>query len=611
MPEGMNAPSLLLELAAEGVAPVVGGCAGALIAGPVGAAVGAGVGRVVEKAINFFGPRIVEKWLGWFRRQPKNVQVDAVAGLGSVPVEQARQVASEALDRLTPAASPEDKAIALGYIAAIPEVVQQSLVLDLSRGGMTVPPSLSLESPQSLMQLLPQDAPPYAVPTKLPDTDYILKRVIGTGGFGVVYEAEMPALQQLPLAIKFCLDPSMVDMLRHERDNLKALHTSGKDHWSPRIVRLYGYNLKHATPFLVYEYVAGGTLTNYLAKRREEIGGNLTPAEVLGLIKQITEGLAFAHGRGLVHRDLKPANVLVDGETLKLADFGIGGIVAGYAVAHSQIGRSMVNQLHADEQVSLLRGSGTPLYMDPEQRKGGKANAKHDLYSLGIVWYQLLVGDVTREFHGGWDEELVSEYGVPRDHIEVIRKCVGWIPNRPENGGALLELLEGLSAPKKVEPVMPIRAEVAEEMHSLDDLRTVIKHVPPGAEDVVEEMLSLDDLEQGGTMEGEDPGGFSTDNKHPKYAYLVGGSPKGKTVHLLVKVHDWDAKAVYLYDLINGGYKHIAGLREPSLVARWMERAKQNGHQIPHKKNLKVEKWEAWVQYAKGEAARLGLTVAK
>jgi len=581
MPEDVNAPRFLLELAAEGIAPVIGGCAGAIIAGPVGAAGGAVVGRVVEKAINFFGPKIVEKWLGWFRGRPKAEQIEAVAALGTMSVDEARHVACKALDRLAPGAAPEDKALALEYIAAIPEVVQQSLVLDLTSGRKTVSPSFSLDSRQSLMQLLPTDAPPYAAPMKLPDMEVYLKRVIGTGGFGVVYEAEMPALQDLPLAIKFCLDPSMVDLLKRERDNLKTLRTSGKENWSPKIVRLYGYKLDHATPFLVYEFVPGGTLTSYLAKRQEEIGGNLPPDEVLGLIKQIAEALAFAHERGLVHRDLKPANVLVDGTTLKLADFGIGGVAAGYAVAHSQIGRSMVEKLHADEQVSLLRGSGTPLYMDPEQRKGGAANAKHDLYSLGIVWYQLLVGHVTKEFHGGWDDELASEFKVPKSHIEIIEQCVGW--KRPANAGELLKLLQALFA-------RPIVHTEPEE--------------PVFDEDITTEVGTAGDFEDEG-LEAFNQSG------HPKYADLVGTGPKGKNVHLLVKVHDWDAKAVYLYDLINVTYKHIPGADQPALVKQWMERAKRDGNEIPHKSRISVKEVQAWVQYAKAEAAKRSLTVAK
>ena len=222
--------------------------------------------------------------------------------------------------------------------------------------------------------------------------------------------------------------------------------------------------------------------------------------------------------------------------------------------------------------------------MDPEQRKGGEANAKHDLYSLGIVWYQLLVGDVTREFHGGWDDELASEFKVPRSHIDIIKQCVGWIKNRPANGGELLKLLNELSAPRLV----PVTVKEFEEPQSDDDFPQ------PKPDDY---------------YDGDASGG---DSKHPMYAYLVGGTPKGTTVHILVKVHDWAAKAVYLYDLVTGsGPKHIAGSNEPQMVAQWMERAKRDGHQIPHTGRMSFKKAHAWIQYAKAEAARRHLTVAK
>src|SRR5206468_1112018 len=100
---------------------------------------------------------------------------------------------------------------------------------------------------------------------------------------------------------------------------------------------------------------------------------------------------------------------------------------------------------------------------------------------------------------------------------------------------------------------------------------------------------------------------------HPKYAYLVGNGPKSNTVHLLVKVHDWDVKAVYIYDLVTPPPepKHISGADQPELLAKWMTRAKRDGHQIPHKGRISVKKVQAWVQYAKAVAAKRRLTVAK
>jgi serine/threonine protein kinase len=267
-----------------------------------------------------------------------------------------------------------------------------------------------------------------------------LEALLGTGGFGAVYRATDPNLQHLPLAVKFCLDAKMKDTLRQERDNLERLMQAGKKGWSDRIVRLYGYNLEHATPFLVYEYVPGGDLANSLSGSLQQ-GKRWSPETVYRVVRQVAEGLAFAHERGLVHRDLKPANVLLAGKFLKLADFGIGGVVARHAAGQSQIGSSAVGQLTRAERVSLCRGAGTPLYMSPEQRRGEPADPRQDLYSLGVMWYQLLVGDVTRELHPGWDEELAEECQVPETHVAIIRRCVGLLKKRPRDAQELLALL--------------------------------------------------------------------------------------------------------------------------------------------------------------------------
>src|SRR5262249_5939604 len=163
-----------------------------------------------------------------------------------------------------------------------------------------------------------------------------------------------------------------------------------------------------------------------LGKVRQDKGRNLTAEEVYAIIRQIADALAFAHGHGLVHRDLKPANILVDGGTLKLADFGLGGVMAVRAAAVGQVGKTTVRLLTAAKQASLFRGAGTPLYMAPEQRRGSAPDPRHDLYSLGVIWFQLLVGDTTRELHAGWAKELTTRFKVPKEHIDLIERCVGW-----------------------------------------------------------------------------------------------------------------------------------------------------------------------------------------
>src|SRR5262249_32247319 len=192
---------------------------------------------------------------------------------------------------------------------------------------------------------------------------------------------------------------------------------------------------------LVYEYVPEGDLTGYLARYRADNGRPMNASEVLGVITQLVEGLAFAHRAGLVHRDVKPANVLVDAGVLKLADFGLGGVAGQRAVGGGGIGVTTIDYLSLAERASLFRGAGTPLYMSPEQRRGANPDPRHDLYSLGVLWFQILTGDVTRELHPGWAKELSVKFGVPANHIALIDQCVGWFEERPKDAGELLPLL--------------------------------------------------------------------------------------------------------------------------------------------------------------------------
>jgi serine/threonine protein kinase len=432
----------LIDLAAEGIAPAINGCAKMLAAGSRGRPVSSPPDHLQLKGINVFGPRIITRWLAELENRSQADQASVLVQLAGLAAEDSRNQALCAIERLADGATPEDRALAVEYLTAIPLSLRRTLMPDPGSGRLTILPSLTTANQQALLGVLPADVPPFAIGSIVVGTSYRLEELLGIGGFGAVYKATNRFEQhQPPRAIKFCLDASMTAMLHREQTILDRLMAAGGKNWSHRIVRLYGYALDVGPPFLVYEYVPGGDLTTLLSAARQRTGRGIRPPIALEMVRQMAEALAFAHEQGLVHRDLKPANVLVSGTTIKLTDFGIGGLAATSGGRVGQLSAAMTAHFTVADQASLIRGSGTPLYMSAEQRRGDGPDPRHDLYSLGVVWYQLLVGDVTRELHPGWPDELVEEYQVPPEHIELIERCVGYIKKRAAHASELLSLL--------------------------------------------------------------------------------------------------------------------------------------------------------------------------
>jgi serine/threonine protein kinase len=429
---------LLLQLACESIAGAIPGCAEALtVQLHKRSSPGAGLAPG-HRAIDLFGPLIVARWLAWLEEQTSEVRAQALQQLACLVPTATQQVVRELIERTFRAASDEDRKVAVSYLTAIPVTAREAL--DAGPGSDRSPEPREPLGEGSLLRLLPMNAPPFPVGSDLPGSPYRLDELLGSGGFGVVYRASNRFEQNTPpRAIKLCINPEMLESLKRERELLDRLMSAGNEaQWSDRIVKLYGHNLDAPFPFLVYEYVSGGNLLTRLALLRKQGKGNLLPQQVLGLIRRICEALAFAHDQGLVHRDIKPSNILVSGNTIKLADFGIGGVVADF-VARAE----SVDGAHrsASERCSVFRGAGTPLYMSPEQRRREPPHPRQDVYSLGVMWYQFLIGDHTRELAPGWEDELADEFDVPQRQIDLIGQCVGYVKKRPASARELLALL--------------------------------------------------------------------------------------------------------------------------------------------------------------------------
>ena len=204
--------------------------------------------------------------------------------------------------------------------------------------------------------------------------EYIVQRLIGRGGMAEVWEGVDPELDR-PVAIKVILPQFVHDSTFAERFRREARLTASLRH--PHIVRLYDFDLLEDQAIMVMEYLPGGTLRSRLDELARR-GENLSPREIADLLDDLAAALDYAHAKGAVHRDLKPSNILftADDEPV-ICDFGIAKIV------------------DADADLTAPGGIiGTPAYIAPEQAGGGPVDARADLYSLGVMLYEMAVGRV-------------------------------------------------------------------------------------------------------------------------------------------------------------------------------------------------------------------------
>jgi serine/threonine protein kinase len=202
-------------------------------------------------------------------------------------------------------------------------------------------------------------------------------------------------------------------------------------------------------PCLKYEYVAGGDLAG-LIQHWHRGASKPTPTHTVRVMRRLAEIVAFAHDLepAIVHRDLKPANVLVqrlpDGAVcLKVADFGIGGVAVSQAVRQTARGSTQGGML-----VSSLLGSYTPLYASPQQMRGSVPDPRDDVYALGVIWYQLLTGELTSGRPGGnrWQARL-RERGASAELLELLVSCFeDNAEDRPAKASALVASLDRLTA---------------------------------------------------------------------------------------------------------------------------------------------------------------------
>jgi serine/threonine-protein kinase len=263
---------------------------------------------------------------------------------------------------------------------------------------------------------------------------YELEEKIGSGGMAIVYKAKCHLLKRY-VAVKV-LRPELVEdeefVSRFKRESQAAASLS-----HPNIVNIYDVGEENGIYYIVMEYIKGKTLKEYIREK-----GKLEWEEAVRIAIQICSALKHAHKNGIVHRDIKPQNILVSEDgTVKVADFGIARAVSSATVTVG--GANVLGSVH---------------YFSPEQARGGHVDAKSDLYSLGIVLYEMVTGTVP--FEGD------TAICVALKHIQEKVKPPGEL--NPDIPKSLQHVID-----KSIEKDQIMRYQTAGEM--IKDLQRVLK----------------------------------------------------------------------------------------------------------------------------------------
>jgi serine/threonine protein kinase len=395
-----------------------------------------GFGVAGDFAVEVLPDIAQDVWKCWGKEHPEDELRAEVEALAQLPPDDAREQAKEAVEEVGAGQPVAVRAALTAYLTQLPAAIRRSQRSLADPRGRTVPATVRLRQPEHLLPLLPTQTPhfqPGARPAGIGDWE--LEELLGVGGFGEVWKARNPHLPE-PVALKFCLDPAVARVLRNEAALLGRVMSQGRH---PGIVRLRHTYLGAEKPCLEYDYVPGGDLSRFLSQWTRPFDA-VRVEQATRLLHKLAEIVAFAHRLDppIVHRDLKPANILLERTprgtiALRVADFGIGGVAARQALDDHRTLRTGAPLL-----TQAIRGAHTPLYASPQQIRGEAPDPRDDVHALGVIWFQLLTGNLTLlNLPSDWQDEL-AERQVREEAVRLLGSCLASRAERRPANAALL-----------------------------------------------------------------------------------------------------------------------------------------------------------------------------
>jgi serine/threonine protein kinase len=250
---------------------------------------------------------------------------------------------------------------------------------------------------------------------------YEIQSLIGQGGMGEVYRARDPKLKR-DIAIKVLPETTAADPERRARFEREAQSIAALNH--PNIVTIHSVEEADGVLFLTMEYVEGRPLSDLMVK------GGLRLPQILDVAVPLADAISAAHQKGITHRDLKPANVMVTADCrVKVLDFGLAKLMEASPVEMGVTG------LPTSPLTGEGRIVGTVAYMSPEQAEGKPLDHRSDLFSFGVMLFELVTGE--RPFKGDTSVSVISSIikdtpasvtdlrpTVPRDLSRIVRRCL-------------------------------------------------------------------------------------------------------------------------------------------------------------------------------------------